>query len=212
MKDARLAKHSPQPSAQSKESIPMAEEFEVPSPHERRVESAAESPGDTLAQRIALMTAIIATVAAFISYQSGSAQNQAMFLKNESILKQAEASDQWAFFQAKSMKAQLAADFAVVATGPQDKARFAAEQEREDKERADIRAEATKLQAESRELGRKSEARLRPHERLSLALTFLQIAIALAAITVLTRKKWLLWGASASAAIGVGAAVTAFFL
>jgi len=29
---------------------------------------------------------------------------------------------------------------------------------------------------------------------------------------VLTRKKWLLWGASASAAIGVGAAVTAFFL
>lgn len=190
----------------------MAEEFEVPSPHEHRVESAAESPGDTLAQRIALMTAIIATVAAFISYQSGSAQNQAMFLKNESILKQAEASDQWAFFQAKSMKAQLAADFAVVATGPQDKARFAAEQEREDKERADIRAEATKLQAESRELGRKSEARLRPHERLSLALTFLQIAIALAAITVLTRKKWLLWGASASAAIGVGAAVTAFFL
>jgi hypothetical protein len=189
----------------------MAEEYEVPSPHEHHVEHAAEAQGDTLAQRIALMTAIIATIAAFISYQSGSAQNEAMFLKNESILKQAEASDQWSFFQAKSIKAQLAADFAVVVTNPEDKSRFAAEHERADKERADIRTEAVKLQSESRELGKKSEARLRPHERLSLSLTFLQIAIALAAITVLTRKRWLLWGAGGSAAVGVGEALAAFF-
>src|SRR5450432_3074344 len=59
-------------------------------------------------------------------------------------------SDQWASFQAKSVKSQLAADFAVVATGREDKARFATEREREDKERADIRTEATKLQTESR--------------------------------------------------------------
>lgn len=190
----------------------MTEEYEVPSPHEHHVEHAAEQHGDTLAQRIALMTAIIATIAAFISYQSGTAQNEAMFLKNESILKQAEASDQWSFFQAKSVKAQLAAGFAVVAINVDDKERFRTEQEREDKERSDIRTEATRLQSESRELGSKSEARLRPHERLSLALTFLQIAIALAAITVLTRKKWLLWGAGGSAVIGVSAALTAIFV
>jgi hypothetical protein len=51
-----------------------------------------------LAQRIALMTAILATIGTLISYQSGSAQNEAMFLKNQSILKQAEASDQFACF------------------------------------------------------------------------------------------------------------------
>ena len=190
----------------------MAEEYEVPSPHEQQVEHAAEAHGDTLAQRIALMTAIIATVAAFISYQSASAQNEAMVLKNESILKQAEASDRWAFFQAKAVKSQLAAGFAIVAAGSEDKARFAAEHEREDKERTGIQQEAMQLQTASRELGKRSEARLRPHERLSLALTFLQIAIALAAITVLTRKKWLLWGAGGSAAVGIGAAITAFFL
>ena len=190
----------------------MAEEYEVPSPHERHVEHAAESGADSLAQRIALMTAIIATIAALISYWSGSAQNDAMFLKNESILKQAEASDQWAFFQAKSLKAQLAADFAAVAVNVEDKARFKAEQEREDRERADIQVDAKKLQTESRELGEKSEAKLRPHERLALALTFLQIAIAMAAITVLTRRTWLLWGAVVFALIGIGASATAFFL
>ena len=190
----------------------MAEEYEVPSPHEHHLEHAAEDHGDSLAQRIALMTAIIATIAALVSYKSGSAQNEAMFLKNESILKQAEASDQWAFFQARSVKAQLAADFAVVATGADDKARFLAVQEREDTERSEIQTEAKKLQAESRELGEKSEARLRPHERLSMGLTFLQIAIALAAITVLTRRTWLLWGSVASAVIGLGASATAFFL
>ena len=103
-----------------------------------------------------------------------------------------------AFFQAKSLNASLATDFAVMATNAEDKARFKAEQEREDKERADIQAEAQKLQAESRELGQRSEAKLRPPERFALALTFLQISIALAAITVLTRRTWLLWGAAQS--------------
>ena len=55
-----------------------------------------------------------------------------------------------------------------------------------------------------------SEAKLRPHERLALALTFLQIAIALAAITVLTKRRWLLWSSVASATIGIVTAVTAF--
>ncbi len=190
----------------------MAEEYEVPSPHEHHVEHAAESGSDGLAQRVALMTAIIATIAALVSYQSGSAHNEAMFLKNESILKQTEASDQWAFFQAKSLKAHLAADFSVVAVTADDKARFKAEQEREDRERAEVQVEAKKLETESRALGQKSESKLRPHERLALALTFLQIAIALAAITVLTRRKWLLWGSIVSAVIGVGASITAFFL
>lgn len=42
-------------------------------------------------------------------------------------------------------------------------------------------SEAHRLQTESRNLGERSEAKLHPHERLALALTFIQIAIALAA-------------------------------
>lgn len=187
----------------------MEDEYDVPSPHEHALEEAVEKEGAGLAQRIALMTAVLATVGALISYQSGSAQNEAMFLKNQSILKQAEASDQWAFYQAKSMKSHLDDATAALATDPQTKARFLADKTKEDAEKIGVQAEAKKLQAESRKLGEESEAKLRPHERLALALTFIQIAIALAAITVLTKRWWLLWGSVASAAIGIVTAITA---
>jgi hypothetical protein len=189
----------------------MENEYEVPSPHEHEVEEAIEKDRDGLTQKIALMTAILATLGALISYQSGSAQNEAMFLKNQSILKQAEASDQWAFYQAKSVKSHLDDATAALATDSEVKARFLADKAKEDFEKTEIQAEAKKLQAESRKLGEESEAKLRPHERLALALTFLQIAIALAAITVLTRRRWLLWGSVASAAAGIVTSVAAFF-
>ena len=189
----------------------MDDEYEVPSPHEHQLEEAVEKEGSGLTQKIALMTAILATLGALISYQSGSAQNEAMFLKNQSILKQAEASDQWAFYQAKSMKSHLDDETAALANDPEVKARFLADKVKEEAEKTEIQVEAKKLQAESRKLGEESEAKLRPHERLALALTFLQIAIALAAITVLTKRRWLLWGSVGSAAVGIVAAVSAFF-
>ncbi len=192
----------------------MESEYEVPSPHEHEVAAAAEKEGEGLTQKIALMTAILATIGALVSYQSGSAQNEAMFLKNQSILKQAEASDQWAFYQAKSVKGHLDQATAALSSDPTVKAHFLAEQAKEDAGKAAVQTEARKLQAESRKLGEESEAKLRPHERFALALTltFIQIAIALAAITVLTRRKWLLWGSVASAAGGLGLAISAFAL
>ncbi len=132
-----------------------------------------------------------------------------MFLKNQSILKQAEASDQWAFYQARSVKGHLDGATAALASDPAVKAHFLAEQAKEDAGKADVQKEARKLQAESRKLGEESEGKLRPHERMALAMTFIQIAVALAAITVLTRKRWLIWGSLGSAAIGIITAGTA---
>lgn len=188
----------------------MDEDYEVPSPHEHAVEEAREKTFDKLVQRVALMTAILATIGALISYQSGSAQNEAMFLKNESILKQAEASDQFAFYQAKSVKSHIDEAVASLSTDHDTKARYVAAQQKEDHDKSQILLDAQKLQAESKKLGEQSEAQLRPHERLAIALTFIQIAIALAAITILTRRRWLLWGSVSSAAAGVVAAATAF--
>ena len=188
----------------------MDDEYEVASPHEHAVEEAGERTIDGLVQKVALMTAVLATIGALISYQSGSAQNEAMFLKNQSILKQAEASDQFAFYQAKSMKAHLDEAVASLANERETKARYLADKEKEDQEKAAILIDARKLQAESKKLGEESEARLKPHERLALALTFVQIAIALAAITVLTRRRWLFWGSVTSAAAGLIVATTAF--
>ncbi|KAB8061081.1 DUF4337 family protein [Janthinobacterium violaceinigrum] len=190
----------------------MEEEYEVPSPHEHAVEEATEKERDGLTQKIALMTAILATIGALISYQSGNAQNEAMFLKNESILKQAQASDQWALYQAKSTKGHIAEATAALASVPEVRARFLAEQARQEREKALVQAQARQLEEQSRKLGEESEAKLRPHERLAMALTFIQIAVALAAITVLTRRRWLLWGSVGAAAAGILAAGSAFLL
>ncbi|MCM2565209.1 MULTISPECIES: DUF4337 domain-containing protein [Janthinobacterium] len=190
----------------------MEEEYEVPSPHEHAVEEATEKERDGLTQKIALMTAILATIGALISYQSGNAQNEAMFLKNESILKQAQASDQWALYQAKSTKGHIAEATAALASVPEVRARFLAEQARQEREKPLVQAQARQLEEQSRKLGEASEAKLRPHERLAMALTFIQIAVALAAITVLTRRRWLLWGSVGAAAAGILAAGSAFLL
>lgn len=187
----------------------MDDDYEVPSPHEHAVEEASERERDGLAKKIAVMTAVLATIGALVNYQSGAAQTEALFLKNQSILKQAEASDQWAFYQAKSAKGHIASAAAALASTPETKARFLAEKEKEEKEKVEVQRTAMKLQAESRKLGEQSEAKLRPHEHLALALTFIQIAIALAAITALTKRRWLLLGSLGSATVGIIAAITA---
>jgi hypothetical protein len=188
----------------------MDDDYEIPTPHEHAVEEAAEHNRDGLAQKIALMTAILSTVGALINYQSGNAQTEAMFLKNESILKQAKASDQWAYYQAKSTKAHIADAAAALATVPAVRARLIAERDKEDRERGEVQRTAERLEAESRQLTAESDAKLRPHERLALALSCVQIAVALAAITVLTRRRWLLWGVGCSALAGFAAVVSAF--
>lgn len=180
--------------------------FEVPSPHEALVEHHATH--DRLAQRIALVTAILATIGAILSYQSGANQNQAMFLKNESIRKQAQASDQWAFYQASSIKQHIAEDMASIAGNAQQRAKLLARAKHEASKKTKIMEAAERLQRQSLAFNERSERVLRPHERMALGMTLIQIAVALASITVLTRRTWLFWGAMLSALVGVGVAAS----
>lgn len=83
----------------------MAEEFEVRGVHEHVLDHAAEHGGpDSFAGRIAVMTAILSTAGAIFGYQGGATQNEALLLKNEAAIHKTEASNQWAYYQAKSQK------------------------------------------------------------------------------------------------------------
>ena len=64
-----------------------------------------------------------------------------------------------------------------------------------------MKAEA--LEAESEKANEKSEHAMHPHHKLAQAMTLIQIAISLASITVLTRKKWLFAVAGVAAAGGL---------
>lgn len=87
----------------------MAEEFEVRGVHEHVLDHAAEHGGpDSFAGRIAVMTAILSTAGAIFGYQGGATQNEALLLKNEAAIHKTEASNQWAYYQAKSQKQAIA--------------------------------------------------------------------------------------------------------
>ena len=62
---------------------------------------------------------------------------------------------------------------------------------------------AQKLEEESREWDRQSDVQLHQHHRWAQATTALQVSIALAAMALLTRKKWLEWGMLGVAAGGL---------
>lgn len=174
--------------------------FHVHGAHEHALEH--EAHGGGLAQGIAIFTAILSTLGAIVSYQGGATQNEAMLYKNEAVLKKAQATDQWDFYQAKSSKGhlmELAVDVA-----PRDKVDYyRAQAVKYEKEKAEIKHKAEVLDAESRHADELSEQAMHPHHRLAQAMTLLQIAISLASITALTHKRWLFACAGVAAAGGV---------
>ncbi len=168
----------------------MAEEFEVRGAHEDHMDEAAERAPNSIAGQLAVMTALLATVGAMFSYMAGATQADAGLLKNDAAIRKTEASNQWNFYQAKSSRQSLS-ELGVQLADDTRKPFFEKEAKRYATEKQDIRATAEKLEKESTDFDAKSEAQMHQHHRWAQATTALQIAIALAAIALLTRKRWL---------------------
>lgn len=168
--------------------------------HEHAVEHEAQH-GPGLAQQVAIFTAILSTIGAVVAYQGAATQNEAMLYKNEAVLKKAEASDQWNYYQAKSTKGHLAEFAAGLTKDPAQSERYRKEIQRYEQEKKEIRAKAEALDEESHKANERSEHALHPLHRLEQGMTLIQIAISLASITALTRKRWLL-AIALSAALG----------
>ena len=179
----------------------MSEGFHVHGPHDHEVEHAAQH-GDPFAGKIAVMTAIFATIGAMFGYMGGATQNAALLYKNEAAIRRAEASDQWNFYQAKSSKQNIAELGSTLTTGDAQ-AKYLKEVDRYKKEKDEIMPEAKKLENAAKEAELASEASMHVHHRWAQATTFIQIAIALAAITILTRNKRLQYTSYGVAALAV---------
>jgi hypothetical protein len=152
--------------------------------------------------QIALFTAIIATVGALFSYMGGATQANAGLFKNNAAIKTTEASNQWNYFQAKSTKQSLAELARDLAPKEDDKAKYQAKVDRYEKEKTDIKAAADKLEAEASDWDHRSDEQMHLHHRWAQATTVLQISIAMAAIALLTKKKWLEWAMYAAGGVG----------
>lgn len=182
--------------------------FHVHGPHDHAIEHAGHG-GDEFSGRIAVMTAILATVGAFFSYQGGDTQNAAMLYKNEAAIRKTEASNQWNYYQAKSNKQNLA-ELAWALTPEAKQSFYQTEIERYKKEKEEIKQKAERLEIASSEANKMSDAQMHLHHRWAQATTAIQIAISLAAITLLTRRRWLHIACYVVSGIGGILAVCAF--
>ena len=158
------------------------EELEVPTEHlHETINEKAQEEKERWSMYIALSTAVMAVFAAISGLIGG-------HYANEALIGQVKASDQWAYYQSKSIKAEIANSTASIVslvsgkTLPPEDAAKAAKYEK-DKEEIKLKAEA---------LDKDSELCLNKHNILARAVTLFQIAIALAAISILTKKR-LLW-------------------
>ncbi|WP_144113116.1 DUF4337 domain-containing protein [Paraburkholderia sp. BCC1886] len=191
----------------------MPEEFEVHGPHDHAVEHAGQHHDeDPFASRMAVITAILATIGALCAYQSGNSENLALYYKNEAAIKKTEASNQWNYYQAKGEKQNLAELGAALSVGNAEAhAKFAADVDKYKQQKEPIRAKAEEIEKEVVTSDAQSEVLLHGHHRWAQATTLIQVAIALSAITLLTRKNWLRNLTFLVAAAGVVSGAVALF-
>ena len=132
-----------------------------------------------------------------------------MIFKNNAAIKKTEASNQWNYYQAKSSKQNLS-ELAQELASDVRKTFYADEVKRYKTEKAEIKLAAEKLEAESGAWDDRSAEQMHQHHRWAQATTALQIAIAMAAIALLTRRKWLEYGVFALSGLGVVLGVLAW--
>src|SRR6476661_3651150 len=183
--------------------------FHVHGPHDHALEHEAHAEPHGLAGRLAVATAIIATIGALFAYMGGLTQANAGLFKNEAAIKKTEASNQWNYYQAKSSKQNLA-ELAIELAPESRRSFYAYEIKRYKSEKDVIKRDAEKLEKASDEWSRKSDEQIHQHHRWAQATTALQIAIAMAAIALLTKSRWLQFGVYGISALGVGIGVLAY--
>jgi hypothetical protein len=152
---------------------------------------------------LSLSTAIIAVLAAISALQSGGHANEAIVRKNDAVLHQSKADDAWAYYQSKGIEATFYSTQSLAAANPEVASRLAAEAEREKRQRAVIRRQAEGEESAVAEMNELSEHHLHVHHQFAKAVTAFQVAIALAAIAALVRRKPLWWLSLAVGVLGV---------
>lgn len=192
----------------------MPEEIEIDTDKLREtIDEEMEKESGNLLRTIALTTALFAAFAAIASLQAGGTVNEALALKTEATQLQAQASDQWAYYQAKGIKAVvlqtqkntlLALDKTPAVDADKNIERYTEEQKQ-------AKESAEELERKRDEKGKEADELIHHHHFYAFSVALLQVAIALGAVAALTRKRLAWLGSTALGLIGAGVFAFAFF-
>ena len=167
-----------------------------------------EHEGGSFLKRIALTTALLAALAAIAALRAGATANEALILKTEATRLQAEASDQWSYYQAKGIKAAAAeaARTSWLAIAKEPPAEYAEKEKRYTEQQAEIQKKATELEKERDKKSDEADHLFHHHHGYANSVALFQVSIALGAVAALTRNR-AVWVGS----LVLGAAATALF-
>lgn len=156
-----------------------------------------EREGGRLLKTIALTTAFMAALAAVASLKAGATVNEALLLKTEGTQLQSQASDQWAYYQAKGIKAAVTEATAATwaASGKPAPPATEATRQRYVREQAEITRVAHEKEKERDRRNEEADHLLHEHHSFANSVALLQVAIALGAVAALTRVR-LVWFSS----------------
>jgi hypothetical protein len=170
----------------------MPEEIEVPTEklHEA-IQEEAEKTEEKWVFLVALSTAILAVFAALCSLMAG-------HHANEALIEQIQSSDQWAYYQAKGIKS------AVLESKIETLQALGKQISTKNEEKVNVyKKDQKEIEEQAREKEKSSSNHLAAHNILARAVTVFQIAIAVSAIAVLTRRKWLWYGSGILGLMGL---------
>lgn len=148
--------------------------------HEDRLAAKGKEKRDAWTKYVSLMIVALAVVTAYGSLKTGGYSGKV-------LLSQSKASDEWSFFQAKSIKRSLAEMEARSGT-PENQAEAKQRADRYQQEQDEIQRKAKAYESDRDEAARHGPP-------LGTAIAALQIAIALASVCMITKRKSL-WAAS----------------
>jgi hypothetical protein len=184
--------------------MPEGPEVETEKLHET-IHEKLEQEGGSFLKRIALTTAILAAFAAIASLRAGATVNVALVLKTEATRLQAEASNEWAYYQAKGVKAavQEASATSWLAIGKEPPAKYLDEQKRYKEEQAEIQKKAEEKEHQRDEKSKEADELIHHHHGFASAVALFQVSIALGAVAALTRNRLVWFGSMGMGLVGI---------
>ena len=159
----------------------------------------------TVSVTIAILAVVAATIGSLETVESGAAISE----KNEAVLRQSQASDQYAFYQAKSLKKNLL-EIAISGGNPKA-AEYAGTVKRYEDEGKEIQKKADEFEKQRDEKLAKSNHHEERHHILTMGVTLLHVAIAVATVAIITKgQRWPWYGAIILGLAGVAVSAYAY--
>ncbi len=174
--------------------MPEGPEFEAEALKET-IDEEIERHEEPFLRWIALATAILATLAALASLKAGGTVNEGLVLKTEATRLQAQASDEWAYYQAKGIKAAVARGAAASwqAAGKAVPGTIDSIMAKEMRDQHTVQDSARALERERDRASLEADHLLDLHHGFADAVTLFQVAVALASVAALTRSRPVWW-------------------